>query len=99
LLESCRIKAEPSNFESLGKVDFGVILGLKTNKANSIEFTAESHILKLRILMSSFNKLVQKQVMAKNKPQIEKMMAIGLFNQLAQQVGIKEKENNETLKQ
>lgn len=90
-MESCKIKAEPSGFESLGNVDFGIILGLKTNKGNSIEFTSESHIIKLKILFNSIDKFVQKQLTSKNS-QLEKISTLGLFNQLAQQVPLKNKQ-------
>ena len=87
----------PSGLRGLGGgIDYSTILGLKTN-GNTTEFTAVSHSAKLKVLMDSFDKHVQKILLSSEGKTEDKMLAIGLCNQLAPLARITPQKENEKL--
>lgn len=59
-------------------------MGLKTSGKSSIEFTAESHTFKLKLILPAFEKLVLKNILS-GKPGI--IDQISLLNQLVTTAG------------
>ena len=83
LTNPSEIASVPTGLRGLGAdIDYSKILGLKAN-GNTTEFTADSHSAKLKVLIDSFDKHVQKILLSADGKTEDKMLAIGLCNQLA----------------
>lgn len=61
------------------------VLGLKQSASNNMEFTRESHIAKLKLLMKSLNKHIMKQIQSKEVGNDLKIQYIALFVTLVTQ--------------
>lgn len=66
-------------------IDVTKVLGLKQSASNNMEFTRESHISKLKLLMKSLNKHIMKQIQSKEVGNDLKIQYIALFVTLVTQ--------------